>query len=357
MKRKVITILLSLFILSGLFAQDTGTDTDFELLKETFQDFADALAPVLPFNSTIGLNWSDAYIGQLFALPPHLGVGVTVGATTIPYNAMKPVLDTFKVGELPPDLQFMEKYGLPIPAYTVEARVGGLLLPFDIGVKIGLLPETLTEDLPFNAEYILAGADIRIAILKETFFLPDISVGAGLNYLMGSVALSGLLGSDMEVTDIEVPDKNDPNITHTYSLSLTDPKLAFSWETTVFDFKFEISKSLLIITPYIGAGATFGGATAGGGLTSKLIMKDENGNEVEDIQAILNTLGELGIIDASTVDTNPGITVEKTVDASWSLRAFGGVSLNLLILKIDVTGLYNFTGKNYGVSVNARLQL
>ena len=31
--------------------------------------------------------------------------------------------------------------GIPIPATAVEARIGGFILPFDIGIKAGYIPE------------------------------------------------------------------------------------------------------------------------------------------------------------------------------------------------------------------------
>ncbi len=352
MKRKILTVVFALILIGTIFAQTTE-GTEFQEMQKTFKTFADALAPVLPFNSTIGLNWSDAYIGQLFALPPHLGVGVTLGFTTIPYESVKPVLELFDVGTLPEDLQFIKKIGIPLPAYTVEARVGGLLLPFDIGAKVGVVPRTLVNKLThgsFEADYILAGADIRYALVKENFILPDISLGVGVNYLQTNLILPGLLGSDIEISQIDVP--NADGTTSTYSLGFTDPQLQFGWKSTVFDFKLEVSKSLLIITPYVGVGATVGRSEAGGGITSEPIIKDSNGNAISDQSEIIEAINQLSGVDLSSV----GITVNSEA-SGWSFRAFGGVSLNLLILKIDLTGLYNFIGKNYGLSLNARLQL
>ncbi len=352
MKKKIVILLLAFALIGSVFAQ-TPEVTEFDQLQNTFQGFADAIAPVLPFNSTIGLNWSDAYIGSLFALPPHLGAGVTLGFTTIPYEAMKPVLELFGPISLPDKLKFIEKIGIPLPAYTAEARIGGLLLPFDIGVKVGVVPKALVNKLTnggFEADYILAGADIRYALVKENFILPDISIGVGLNYLQTNLILPGLLGSDIEISQVEVP--NEDGTTTTYSLGFKDPQLQFGWKSTVFDFKLEVSKSLLIITPYLGVGATVGKSEAGGGLTSKPVVKDSSGNEVANQDEIISAISQFAGVDLTDV----GITVNKEV-SGWSFRAFGGVSLNLLILKIDLTGLYNFIGKNYGLSLNARLQL
>ena len=54
------------------------------LSRAIFQTFATAAASSLPLETSVGLNWSDAYIGQF----PHFGIGLTVGAATIPFSAV-----------------------------------------------------------------------------------------------------------------------------------------------------------------------------------------------------------------------------------------------------------------------------
>ncbi len=350
MKRIIIALLLTIVLVTGVFAQSPTYDE----MVTAFSGFADAIAPVLPFNASVGLNWSDAFIGKLFRIPPHLGVGVTVGVTTIPFKSMETVIDTFNI-TIPPELSFLQKYGLPLPAYTAEARIGGILLPFDIGLKLGILPEELLKQqgLPFSAEYLLFGADVRLSILKERFLIPGISIGAGLNYLQGGVGLTGLMGGDITLTQFDVPDATAPDGFVTHTLSLSDPSLKFNWNTTVFDFKVQVSKSLLILTPYAGLGASIGGSKAGGGLFTELLL---DGSPITDQQ-----IQEINDAFAAAGETPPdlsttGIQVSSEVQG-WSVRAFGGVSLNLLILRIDLTGMYNFTGNSYGVTGNVRIQL
>ena len=66
MKKIVILLILLTFIGLPLVAQVT-----FDEYERGFQVFADGVANALPFNSPIGLNWSDAYIGQF----PRFGAG------------------------------------------------------------------------------------------------------------------------------------------------------------------------------------------------------------------------------------------------------------------------------------------
>ena len=51
------------------------------------------LAKALPYNTSVGLNWSDAFIGKF----PRFGVGITVGTTLMPYSAFQGVAETLDV--------------------------------------------------------------------------------------------------------------------------------------------------------------------------------------------------------------------------------------------------------------------
>jgi hypothetical protein len=340
-----------LIVLIVILAATSAFSLDFSSFQSAYNEFAQDVATSLPFNTSLGLNWSDAYIGQLFALPPHLGVGITLGFTTMPFSAINSVL-TALGNSLPSELNFAKQIGMPIPAYTLEARVGGLFLPFDVGVKIGVIPPGAMKSGSFTADYLLAGADLRFALLQERILLPAISIGAGLNVMRGHIALGGMMNGPITLANVQIP------MGPLYDISLTDPTLAFNWETTVVDFKVQISKSLIILTPYVGAAASYAlSSTAGGGLFSSLTVDDGTGPHPPTPADISNIEGYLSG-GGSKVNLNEGgVTVTKSLRGSLAFRVFGGVSLNLLILKIDVGAMYNITSRSIGLSGNARLQL
>jgi hypothetical protein len=326
-------ILAVLLVLLGLPA----TAQTFDEFETAFAAFATGVANALPFNSMVGLGWSDAYIGQL----PHFGVGVSLGFTTVPLEAMAAVETAFGINLAATLPDAVLQLGAPLPAAVVEARIGGLLLPFDAGIKIGFLPEPVKGLLPpeLGADYLLVGADVRFPIVKGRGPLPEISVGGGYNYMKGSLALSGILGGPQTITDVAG-----------HTVSLTDPALNFNWQASVIDLKAQASMSLFIVTPYLGAGASFGIAQAGGGLQSDVLFDGAPITQA-DIDLINTLLGEAAPDLSST-----GILVGAASNG-WSFRAFGGLSLNVLILKIDVMGMYNFTSGSLGGSVNLRVQL
>lgn len=349
MRRCIVFILLLCAITLPLTAQLSYT---YDELVDNFQAFADGVATTLPFNALMGLNWSDAYIGNF----PHFGAGLTLGFTIMPYGSLSDTLDQFgidlsgvgneEVGNMLKDI------GMPFPAIALEGRIGGFGIPFDIGVKFGYysrdwvapaLPEGLIID------YLLAGADVRFRLIKGALIVPEVSIGGGATYQYGSFYIPGLLGDDIEITD--VPD--GPSSTAT--LALADPSLNFNWKTFVIDLKAQASWDLFLVTPYVGAGGSYGlYSEAGGGMNSALLY---NGNPI--------TQGQMDDIkdacDAAGVSV-PALTDEEIIvyaetPPAWSIRAYGGVSINIAIIKLDLMAMYNFAGGGFGASFNIRAQL
>lgn len=339
--KKLLVVLLLVCAASAAFAQTT---VDFTALSPAFEQFAQEIADVLPFNASVGLGWSEAYVGNF----PHFGLGLTVGATTIPWAAVTTIVDAFSIA-LPSELSYIAQLGFPLPAYTVDARIGGFGIPFDIGLKVGYVPPDGMEKLglSLSLDYLLAGGDLRFAILDGKGLKPALSVGVGYSYMRGAFAVPGLMSGDIEISPVPP--------TYTHSVELSNPALDLSWDTNVLEVKAELSKTLLIFTPHIGAGALFSfGSHAGGGLASELLI-----DGVPATQADIDEL-EQAFIDAGQTPpdfTATGFSVETAAPVGWAGRVFGGLSINILVLRIDLNAMYSFPGNSYGASANLRVQL
>jgi hypothetical protein len=300
-------------------------------LQKNVDAFSSKLADSLPFNASMGLNWSDAYIGKFLDLPPHFGVGISGGITSLDSVAFGDLLDNFGVS-LPLDQMLL-------PAYVVEGRLGGFFLPFDVGVKFGALPQVDFGDR-LKIDYLLAGADVRFAVMEGNLILPKLSVGVGFNFLKSM--LTAPLGSGVS---FNVASK---------SLELSQPEAVFSWETKSIDLKAQLSKSFAIITPYVGLGASYAWSSAGYSVDSKL----KYGGQAVDssaISEIKDTLANAGVQGLDNINAN-GFSSIINVEG-WAFRAFGGISLNVLLIRFDLTGMYNFADSNYGVTLGVRVQI
>ncbi|MCL2440622.1 MAG: hypothetical protein FWD14_02685 [Treponema sp.] len=325
---KIICFFTIIFFLitAPVFSQAT-----IENLSKKVNDFSGAMLKSLPFNSTIGLNWSDAYIGKLFpSIPPHFGIGIAAGATTMPVTSLKGLTDLFNINV--PSLAV----GLPLPAYVMEGRIGGLFLPFDIGVKFGFLNENelLAKTLDgMNIRYQLIGADIRYSL--EPGILPiKASIGLGYNRLEGGLSKT-LKGYGQSFSFFG------------NTLNISNPDLGFIWETNMLELKAQISIPLIIITPYAGAGVSYAWSKAGYQVKSNLSV-----NDGESIDSYVNFIKQLGITNITSTGFEQIIK-----DKDWNMRLFGGLSLNMALIKLDFTGMLNVRDGGLGFTLGLRFQL
>ena len=324
-KIAVFALLVGLCASRAAFSQSLGD------LRTHANEFSSSLARSLPFNTGLGLNWADAHIGQFLGVPPHFGAGVSMGFTTLNFSAFNGLMDQFGLS-LP--LNFG---GFPLPGYTAEGRIGGFVLPFDVGLKFGILPISAGD---FKMDYTLIGGEFRYAVLKGNVALPTVSLGVGVNYLSG-----GLERSVGQERDFSFP-YNSGSAT----LKLGAPKVGFIWETTTLDFKAQVSKSFLIVTPYLGLGASHAWSKAGY-KADAAVSATSGGAALTDAE-IKTALSNYGMTDISS----SGFSAIQDV-TGWGFRTFGGLSVNLAVFRLDLTGMFNFLDANYGVSLGARFQL
>lgn len=331
----VVFSLVLMFAAGAAFGQ-----VDISAMEDDFTTFSNDVAQSLPNVASTGLTWSDAKVRGF----PHFGVGVSVGAVMIPKDAFVDLANNLNFN-LPSEITDSE-LGVPFPAYAVDARVGLPFLPFDIGAKLGMLTPDMADSLggDVSADYMLAGFDLRFPIIKGGLALPSISISAGYNYLSGGVntTVSGVGGltSGINLDDVGLTG---------VSLGYTDPDVRFQWQTNALDFKLQASKGLLIFTPYIGGAYSYGWSQAGGGISSELTVSDPS-YDLDDVSAALEAAGY-----SFELDDNSFTLLSDATGGSF--RAFGGLSINLLILKMDLNGQYNFTTQSLGGGLNVRIQI
>ena len=312
--------IMAVLLIAGVSFSGFSQAKDLNEIQAIANQFSEELAKTLPLNSSVGLNWSDAFIGKLFpSLPPHFGIGASFGITAMKSGAINDLAGSFGY-KVPFDSNSMF-----LPAYTVEARIGGVVLPFDAGFKIGYLPAVGLWGSNLHMNYLLVGGDLRFALLEKPKFL-KISLGIGYNYLKGGIGGSGIdnyfnCGAD--------------------SVQLPAPEVDLSWSTKTLDFKTQISMTFAMITPYIGAGGGYAWSSAGYSVKTNISQ--------EDIDIIKGYLGGIDVNDTG---------MESMIkNKAPHVRVFGGLSFNLMVFRIDLTALYSFIDKNFGGSLGLRFQL
>lgn len=350
LKTAVIYMFILLFTALPVFSQSSKSAGDFSpaMVQKSMDEFSGNLAKSLPFNASIGLNWSDSYIGKFFpSLPPHFGAGFSVGMTGIELGSFEKLLNIFSPA-LPAAVTGFGVF--PIPGYTIEGRIGGFFLPFDLGFKFGIMPIKNTPGFE-NLDYFLIGGDIRFSIFDLFFdnkallkILPVVSLSAGFNHLNGALGMNA--GND------KVCKYPDPvNSGQEGTLTVKAPKFSVDWATETLDFKLQVSKNFLIVTPYIGIGLSNGWSRAGYSVKTVVTAEDSSGNktDLKDAQAFFKQAGINNLSPSGFSSTREF--------SGFSTRLFGGLSFNIAIIRLDLTGLYNFIDHNYGFSFGTRVQI
>lgn len=146
-------------------------------------EFTGALVDSIP-NAQIQQNvWANSWIGYI--LPkPSFGVGINAGVSKLDMGSLKRAGEALGIdmGNVPGTLAF--------PIATVDARVGGFILPFDVGFTISGFDTSKISPLhnaikPATYDFFTIGFDVRYAVVKGGLILPKISAGLGYYYTSG----------------------------------------------------------------------------------------------------------------------------------------------------------------------------
>ena len=319
---------------ASAFASTADIDKAFESLNGT-------LTEVVP-ETTIQLGvWSDAYIGKLFpSVPPHFGAGVSAGGTFIETKALSNAIGTIiteinsHAAGATTDFNFTVPDQIPLPSASVHVRIGGFILPFDIGVYGAYFDlNTLKfEDFTGTVNYYTIGGDIRYAIMKGSTTLPKLSVGAG--YIRTHLALSMTGASTYSGTVGSTPASVTANADTNTSFDLN----------TIF-VQAQISKKFLILTPYAGVRAY---------VTSSKSHYDYSYSSTYEIG---------GVPQGNVPGGNGSSSRDYGTDAfnfDWNNirpQLYAGLGLNLLFINCTVGGSWNMRNNLLSANVNVCIKI
>lgn len=241
-----------------------GTPISFDKsgISDGMNEFAKTLLVTAPQSSVQQNVWADAYIGKFFpSLPMHFGLGLSVGGTKLDMTGLKNAASSFEKAAQTATGSKVDFGKIPssffLPTISIDARLGGIILPFDLGLSFMMTnpslknvdfskPDSITDAsqaLTFSwmgfdgsLDYMTIGLDARYAIWEGNFILPKLSVGAGYVYTRGQVG-------------VKSSEKN------------TKANLDLSYSTHVLFAETQISKSFIVATVFAGARALLSNTT------------------------------------------------------------------------------------------------
>ncbi|MDR2509914.1 MAG: hypothetical protein LBC77_04640 [Spirochaetaceae bacterium] len=319
-------LVLSLCFLGG--AALLEAQTGLKNLNDGAQALAETLMEAAPHSAGQGLTWSDAWIGHLISVRPHFGVGASMGAAVPNQGAYS---DFTKSMALEGGDFFV------LPAMFAEIRLGGVVLPFDLGFKFGLYkefkPDNILLEHSVSKNFLSYGGDIRFALSKGLGAFPKLSIGVGYNYLKGGMN-AGLDG----IRNYDISGK---------TLTVNGGTLDYEWEANIIELKLQFSKTLSIFTPYLGAASNFSWAA------SNYRIGDSTVSYTGGMTSIDADLAGAGI--SGLAVTNNGLSAEFE-KRGIGTRVFGGCSFNLFVFRLDLSGFCSFPGLTWGGTLGFRIQ-
>lgn len=307
MRKKLIVTVFSVvcfffLLISPLYGQTEALDKGKANITKHMNKFSNSLLPVIPNVSLQQGVWPDAYIGKVFpGFPPHLGGGVTAGFANVKMTALNAAIKEME-DALSVKFPTLRETFL-FPTITVDAKVGGLFLPFDIGLSIMKIPNLSLSKLgaPVTVDFFTVGGSFRYAILQGNVVLPQLSIGLGGYYSKGYINVGAADGSYINT----------------------------NFDSKIFFLETQLSKQFLFVTPFIG-----------------LRLAVSQANVSWDIKAASYTLAG-----GASYDFN------KNFAESIQPSLFGGVGFNFLFFQTTLAASFDMRYKVWGANLSFRAKL
>lgn len=302
MAKKIIAMGLSLLLTLSVFSNASDSVAK---VSQGLEDFSVQLFDVIPNVAMQQGVWPEAWIGKVFpSVPPHFGVGLSFGASELPIEGLNKALSTLNevAGETGASLPTLGD-SLAFPTFTADARVGGVFLPFDIGISFMRLPNLKFDNITFD--FLTIGGSLRYAILQDKIIIPAVSVGMGFMYNKGFV-------------QVKVEDS-------AYVRS--------DFQTTSIFFEAQVSKKILFLVPFLG----FRGIIA------------ESTNSWQWAYNAQFEGYQLGQVEKGTVNRGFGDRFHPQI--------FGGIGFDIFMFHANLSASYDFVSSIWGANLGLRFQM
>lgn len=297
MSKKIIAIGLVLLLTLSVFA------TPADKVSQGLEDFSIQLFDVIPNVALQQGVWPEAWIGKVFpSAPPHFGLGLSFGAAELPIEGLNKALSQFN--EVSGGASFPSLGdSLAFPTFTADARIGGVFLPFDIGISFMRLPNMKFDNVAFD--FLTIGGSLRYAILEDKIIIPAVSVGMGFMYNKGFV-------------EVKVEDS---------------AFVRSDFETTSIFFEAQVSKKILFLVPFLG----FRGVMA---------------QSTNSWQWAYNAQFE-----GYTVGQVEKGTVNRGFGDRFHPQIFGGLGFDIFMFHANLSVSYDFVSSLWGANLGLRFQM
>lgn len=335
--KKIFTLLacvLCLFTALPVIAEDSEISNHLKNFTETTTD-------MIP-DDTVGLTvWPDAWIGKFLpSIPPHWGAGLSFSGTITDMSELSDAADAI-LAKMPADSNI--SFNIPdkifMPTFAVSARLGGFGLPLDMGAfAFYTFPDQINklsfDDFDGKMDYLSFGFDVRYAIMEGNAVLPKISIGLGYMFTRNNLDTSVSKSYAGKYTP-----EGGSEITGTVN---ADADLGFKFYTNTIYLQAQVSKTILIITPFAGARVLF---------TAYDSSYDYNYNSYITPSGGSSTT--IAADKASDSYTSEGMDFFTGIQP----QVYGGLGINAAFVQFSLSASYNFRAKLFSAGFSTRFKM
>ena len=303
-------------------------------VRDGFDDFSKSLIYAVQDSSTLSNTESAAWIGSL--IPGfHFRLGVDASLATLDIDPLLTMtsalgwdLDLSDITDTIKDTPVIGKYDhhLVFPSLALNARLGGLFLPFDIGFSLmsldtrGDLESVWPSDIgdKLNINYLTLGLDLRYKLWK-------------IGFKMLNMQVAGLTGVYMTKGDIEA--------------SVDEGSAAFDFSQISGTLGLQATAHALFLDVFVGAKLVTN-------FYSKVSLKARpNWKEIMEFDD--ERAREVAV---ALMPEEIGFEAEDGWGKHFELNPvfYGGIGLSAKIVRLGVGASYNMKSENLGATVNVR---
>lgn len=337
--KKILFAIIAAAIFTSVLSAETSKESSRNKISGALEKTNDMISEFLPENSSLLGAQPDAFIGKFFpSIPFHFTAGTSFAGTFIKTetlnDAMKDLSDgiseTLKNGKATDtfNIDFELPANIPAPTAAFTFRMGGIILPFDLGIygatTFNAIKDITFDDFKAGLDYTTLGFDVRYAILDGTGLLPKFSVGGG--YIYSNLSF-----------DFEAKKNFTTNASYEfngtkaeYSADLKS-EVSLSSKTHTLFAEAQVSKKFLIFEPYIG---------------TKLFAT----KTINEYDWKYNTFVN-GEIQDDLCDSDKKSETKDFGTDNVSTQFFGGLGITLAKFQIALNGAYNVKTNYWSVGL------
>ena len=242
MKKNNIIFISAFILIFSLCSVPLFSDELTSAISSSLEEATKSISSDTVENTTQLNVCSDAYIGNFFpSVPPHFSIGLSASGTFINTGDLSDAVNSIihQMDQISGTnfINFSIPDTLVLPAYSLNARIGGFFLPFDIGVfgSFANVQNLNYADYSASVNEFTFGADARYALLEGNIILPKISLGLGYIYTHQSF---------------------DFSVSKSYSSTIdSSSSVGLKLNMNILYLQAQISKKLLFLVPYAGVRA------------------------------------------------------------------------------------------------------